>query len=62
MIAVQEFTAEFKCGGRWQSCRVVGIAGEPSDLRFVVIVDGQIVYADTVSEVRHRAPTPEPFG
>lgn len=62
MIAIQEFAAEFKCGGTWQSCSVVGLTGEPSDLRFVVIVDGQIAYADTVSEVRHRAPMPEPFG
>jgi hypothetical protein len=62
VIPITEFAAEFKCGGKWQSCRVVGLAGEPNDLRFVVIIDGQIAYADTVSEVRRRAPSPEPFG
>ncbi len=62
MIPVEKYVAEFLCGLEWQPCRVVGVTGEPDDLRFIVIVSGPIEYVDIVNEVRRPEPTPDPLG
>jgi hypothetical protein len=63
MIAIAEpYPAEFRCGSRWQPCDVVGVCGDPHDLKFVVIVRGPTDYVDVVAEVRRPERAPGPFG
>jgi len=66
LIAIEPFDAELPTrdgNGKtnWHRCRVVGVAGEPSDLQFVVIVSGATLYADVVGEVRRVAPSASPL-
>lgn len=57
MIPIENYLAEFcTTDGRgrkeWHPCRVVGVAGDVHDLKFVIIIDGPVEYADTAAEVR----------
>jgi hypothetical protein len=66
LIPIEAFEAEFPTSNgngktTWHRCRVVGVDGEPSDLKFVVIVSGPTLYADVVGEIRRLAPTAKPL-
>jgi hypothetical protein len=66
LIPIEQFDAEFPTrdgNGKttWHRCRVVGVAGEPSNLRFAVIVSGPTLYVDVVGEVRRVAPSATPL-
>lgn len=62
MIPIASYSAEFQCGKVWHPCTVVGVCGDPNDLRFVIIARGPTEYVDTAAEVRRPEPSPEPFG
>jgi hypothetical protein len=63
LISIENYRAEFcttDARGRkeWHPCRVVGVAGDVHDLKFVIIIDGEVEYADTAPEVRRIEPAP----
>ncbi len=62
MIPVPSYDAEFAVhdgAGRksWRPCTVVGVCGEPSSMKFGVIIAGPIQYVDSIGEVRRPLPT-----